>query len=223
MNNNENMEQCEHLNVINSSCIDCGIMMDEFIGSGKSVKEKQVHKSIISNLEKLGFNEQIRNAANQIYLKLQTVTKKNDLPMLYFFCVFNACINTGTVEDPIKLAEKIGLPKNKIQKALNEFSNSSFKTPSILYTAIDLIPGFCESLNFNEDDIEGTVKLAQRLFLKAEDLMDESPRKIAGAIIQYYMSINGMSFNKKEFAKIIRLSDVTINNSYRKICELDNH
>lgn len=65
-------------------------------------------------------------------------------------------------------------------------------------------------------------KLADQILELDTELQEEFPQKVAAAILQYYMVINNIPFKKKAYAGIVQLTEVTINNTYKRIFNLMN-
>lgn len=223
-------DQCEH-EFYDGTCMTCGFEKSiQFTGCTKSTEKvtKSVHKSILNDLEKLNFPENVCIKANQIYSEIITSNKGSRTKILQFYCAYNACKELGIVEDITKLAAKFSIKKENIQKVLKRFNtpNNSYQPQQIQYSPNDMLKLYLESFDEKEiglNDREEIIKTGEGIVSRHEDiLLEEDPKKIAGAIILYYSNSRNFLVDKKKLALIVGLSDVTITNAYRNLLELEN-
>jgi transcription initiation factor TFIIIB Brf1 subunit/transcription initiation factor TFIIB len=140
-----------------------------------------------------------------------------------FFCIFNAYSELDTPKDPRHLATLVGISPNEVSKAFSLYNEvqTGYKTQIQKMTPLNLIPEYCN--RFDADlNMSSLMELAERVLSKSEKLREKYPQKVAAGIIQYYMSIYGIKYNKKKFAEVIGLSEATISNMYREISVIDN-
>ena len=232
-------EECLHKSVVEGVCLDCEMEMDsniQYVGySHKPHDEiksnKSTVKSIMPELESLGLKLEVRERANAIFQDMETTTKKGKTRnMQLFYCVYNACNDFNIVIDERGLAEKLKIENRQITRALSKFilCQKTYKPSSKLFSITDMLNMIFEKLkstdviSLSDDDKNEIVKITDRLISKEPQLKEEPPIKIAGAIIQYFLTMHDISFKKKEFAAIVGRSDVTINNCLKRLISIDN-
>jgi transcription initiation factor TFIIIB Brf1 subunit/transcription initiation factor TFIIB len=120
---------------------------------------------------------------------------------------------------PKDVADIVGLPYNKMTKALKKFPKCV--GPKHI-SFISLIPRYCERLGVDKNSITYIQNCGEDLLRKDPELDDDFPQNIAVATILYYLTISGVEINRREYSKTVGLSEVTITNIYKKIMGIDN-
>lgn len=221
------MEKCQHefLNS-NGSCSTCGVVIVEFNQDDREyASSKTSEKSILKEMENIPLPEEIKIKAEEIFNKLNPQTKRgNRRKQLIFFCIHSAYLELGNPQDPKKIAQLVGIKNSKMTKSLSMYSQAQtgYKPPLIFVTPLDFIPQYCEMLKLTEETTQDVKLFAETILQKDTTLKQKFPQKIAAGILLYYLTINGIQINKKEYAKVIQLSEVTINNIYKQIVSLHN-
>jgi transcription initiation factor TFIIIB Brf1 subunit/transcription initiation factor TFIIB len=130
----------------------------------------------------------------------------------------------GQPQDPKKIASMVGIKLSEMTKALSMFSEAQtgYRLPNVFVTPLDFIPQYCESLQLNSEMTEDILRFAEGILKKEPELNEKFPQKVAAGILQYYLIIHGIQINRKEYAKIVSLSEVTINNIYKHIARIHN-
>ena len=204
-------------------CTRCGLLCQTFEETTGDLKVSS--KSIRSDMENLPVPEDIKSRAELIFLRLKAVTKRgNRRKQLVFFCIYEAYKEVGTPQDPKKIASVVGIKSSEMTKALSMFSEvqTGYKSKFIHVDPKDLLPGYAEQLTLPKETIEELLKFAEEIINKDPELKEKFPQKVASGILKYYLEINGATLNMKEYAKIIQLSEVTINSMYKSIVKIHN-
>lgn len=171
---------------------------------------------MLSELVNYNINDDIKNRANDIYTKMNTgIHRGMKRKKLIFYCLYHAYKQFGIIEDPKNIARIIGLPEKDICKALSMFCG---KVNEKLYlTPYDYIRKFHEELKLQQETLDLILIIAEEIFKIDPSLLDEYPQSVAGAIILYYLNINGIAIDKKDFSKMIGKSIVSINKLLKRV------
>lgn len=209
-------------------CSTCGIVCQQLYGTEGPIYNmgRGSEKSIMKDMESIHVPDDIKLKAEEIFMKLNSATKRGQRrKQLVFFCIYNAYNEIGDPQDPRHIAGLVGIKNSEMTKALSMFSEAQtgYKPPAIHVTAMDLLPKYCDSMGLSEETVKDVINFAQKILDRDPDLKETFPQKVAAGILLYYATTNGIIIkNKKEYAKMIQLSEVTINNMYKYISKLDN-
>lgn len=216
--------QCAHETLSEGFCTICGIKCDQLFEDQPSTTST-AEKSIMKDLDNLPVPDFIKRKANEVFLKLNSVTKKgNRRRQLIFFCLNSAYAEEHIPIDPKTVAEMVGIPASEMTRALSAFSEAQtgYHPVQQLMLPTDFIPVYCRELNFTEETIADVVQFAHGILKKDPELIETYPQKVAAGILLYYCNINGVDIDRDEYARMIKLSVVTIANMAKAISLLDN-
>jgi transcription initiation factor TFIIIB Brf1 subunit/transcription initiation factor TFIIB len=217
---------CNHEYVSDGVCSNCGVVCQQLYTDNPGYASgRNSDRSILKEMDGLAVSEEAKLMADSIFMKLNPLTKRgNRRKQLIFFCLYYAYIELGQPQDPKKIAQIVGIKSSGITKAFSMFSQAQtgYKPPNIYILPIHLIPQYCESLHLTPETTQDVLNFAQMILDKDPSLKERFPQKIAGGILLYYLTINGATVNRKEFAKLIQLSEVTIANVYKHIASIHN-
>lgn len=217
---------CNHEFINEGVCANCGVICQQLYTDNPGyVNGRGSDRSILKEMDGLTVSDEAKLMADSIFMKLNPLTKRgNRRKQLIFFCLYYAYIELGQPQDPKKIAQIVGIKPSGITKAFSMFSQAQtgYKPPNLYITPIHLIPQYCESLHLTTETTQDILNFAQTILDKDPNLKERFPQKIAGGILLYYLTINGFSVNRKEFAKLIQLSDVTISNVFKQIASIHN-
>jgi len=171
-------------------------------------------------LATLELDEEIKVKANEIFKVLITKTPKiKKKKHSIFFCLYEACKELGIKKDSHILADIIGMPKDDIQGSLTTFSTTQtgYKSKIVKITATDLIPDYCNRIQFVVEQANEAKDIAEIVFKNNPELKEEMPRKMVAGILKYYMEINGITIDKNQFSQLMGFSEATLNTLSKKI------
>ncbi len=177
-------------------------------------------RTIRPDLEKLGLPVNIINLSESIYQNMTVGTKRGRRRrMLLFYCVFTAYNREKIPVDPVSLANRCGLERSEISKALSMCSHvdKNYTEQIVRYTPKNYIPMYFKKLNdtlikFPDGAIEEIYNLTDEIMKLKPDLYDEKPLTVAAAIMVFYLEFYcKCSIDKKEYKTIFGRSDMTIN------------
>jgi len=188
-------------------------------------------KTIRSDLERVGLPTDILNDADTIYQNMDVGTKRGKRrKMLVFFCAFTAYNQNAIPVDPIELANRCGLERSGISKALSMCSpiHTNYDAPLVRHTPKNFIPLYYKNLNdswglsFPEGTLEHIYDMTDEILEKNPDLNDEKPLTVAAAILVFYLQIHGYSIDKDKYKYIFGRSDMTINKIKKLVAKAYN-
>ncbi len=195
------------------------------INSSQRSKRKSRMISLYSDLKNTDLPDEVKKKADEIFQSMNCTTKRGRKKyLLLFYCVYYAYLELGHPQPAFFIANKFGVNVHEISKALSLFSEAQtgYRPPEINVSPTHFLPQYCNDLHFSPDTTQAVMSLADEILNKDPSLCDESPNKVAAGILFYFMKIHGVSFSKDDFSKLINLSEVTINNIYKKIAEVHN-
>lgn len=194
---------------------------------------KHADKTIRAELMECGFTPDIIEKAVELHQKSGLGTRRAQRrKQTLFYFVLAAYNALGKPIEPKGLAQRCGLECKEISKAISRCSILT-KTgiPNIvIWSPLDYI---AESFNtvkmqtdlelqFPDGAYDQIIEMTQEILKKKPDLNDSKPQMVAAAIILYYLVTHGININKKKYASMFKISDMTINKIYRQIEEAYN-
>lgn len=182
--------------------------------------------SIRLDLEKLNIEVDIRNKAEEIYCLINSpVRREKKRLMMIFFCIYYAYQELGIQKDPNDIAFIIGLRKKHISEALKIFGKTDYGQ-NFVFKKIEpesFIENYFEITNLSQKHINEVKDIMFRILVKDPKLKSEiQPQRFAVAVIIYFLTCNGISFNLSEFESKLGISFNTINNVIKIITKIDN-
>lgn len=240
-------ECCNHENISNDLksivCKDCGIQLSKeysfekewrYYGSSdtkhyhdpnRCTFRKLEHKTILNDLEKYNFRQQIVNDANDLY---ETVTKNKIFrgkkrKGIIFACVYHAFKKNNT---PLSCETLIQLFEIENQIGLRglKFVNINLPIDSDIRQKDDdqndihnLIQEIMGEFNATPAQIKETLHLYEFLINKSSLLNRSRPGSVAAAIVKFYILKKNPHFTSNFFKSKIRLSELTLTRITREI------
>jgi transcription initiation factor TFIIIB Brf1 subunit/transcription initiation factor TFIIB len=217
---------CNHEYINEGVCVSCGTVCTQLFSDDPGYASgRNADRSILKEMDNLAVSDEAKLMAESIFMKLNPLTKRgNRRKQLIFFCLYYAYIELGQPQDPKKIAQLVGIKPSGITKAFSMFSQAQtgYKPPTLYITPIHLIPQYCDNLHLTRETTQDVMTFAQTILDKDINLKEKFPQKVAAGILLYYLTINGCTLNRKEFAKNIGLSEVTISNVFKQIAAIHN-
>jgi transcription initiation factor TFIIIB Brf1 subunit/transcription initiation factor TFIIB len=229
--------ECIHASVTNidgsSICTMCGVKIDEalldnetrYYGASDTRyskdpsrynQRKTEERSLYSDLEPLGFPQEIIECANEYYkiiIKNKIYRAKNRLSIV-FVCTYRAYEDMQEPRVPSELAQIFKLDKKGISNGFKTFSKVFRKRPEKRYVdAIDLVPKLLSDLNIERskqllcmDDIRTIYRFIK---IKNPSFNSSNPQSIAAGLVYYYLKLNNVDISRGDFSKVVHLTDIT--------------
>ena len=206
-------DECTHAQTSNidgsTVCVVCGLKIDEalldnetrYYGASDTryAKDPSRHnlrkneeRSLYSDLEPLGFPQEIIERANEYYKKIieNKIYRAGNRMSIVFACTYHAYCDMQEPRVPADLAIQFKLDKKGISNGLKTFSHIFRKRPTKKYIdAMDLVPKLLAELNIDkrkhkscEDDIR---KIYEFVRSKSRTFNSSNPQSIAAGLVYY--------------------------------------
>jgi len=180
-------------------------------------------RSLMNDFNGLRFSNEIKQKANEIYMKMRCPTKRSKKrKLLIFYCIYCAHEEMGIVKNPYEIAYQVGIPISEIPKAMTLFSciNTGYNPPDIKKSPMHYLPDYCRRLGFDDNTKEMIIEMINKIIEKDKTLLDEAPQKFLAGVLKSFMTFNGIEYNKEYFSMLFVYSDVTLNNITKKIINI---
>lgn len=173
-------------------------------------------KSIPVTISSLDIPQEVRVRALALYESTTFRGHRNDKwRYTVFSYVYHAYYELGITFDPKQLAAKTGIGYKDVSKALNQFTQDAFtkghKAGVLVATTKQWIDTFLARLKMEECSSE-VVKLHDELVAADPILGTFAKKKLAGGIVYYWVTINGITLAKEMFPEIFEYTDSVIKN-----------
>lgn len=208
---------CEHLEVFDDTCQDCGHMMEymadaerymgdndgEFFGTSKSKKrEKFSYLDELSGLK--GIDSAVRR---EVYDKIKQMEPKRHIRLAthkktLFTFIYVAYNTLGKPFDPAKLGTDLGLTPKQIRLAVKSVSDRDPEDLTKVQNPICMIPpefyfeglaDGCETIHrFAKEEISQLTDLSNLVLDANPMLYNERPRGIAVTLMKMFLEHNKM-------------------------------
>jgi transcription initiation factor TFIIIB Brf1 subunit/transcription initiation factor TFIIB len=230
-------EECSHTQTSNidgsTVCMICGLKVDEalldnetrYYGAAdtrytkdpsRHNQRKNEERSLYSDLEPLGFPQEIIERANTYYKEIikDKIYRAGNRMSIVFACTYHAYADMQEPRVPMELAAKFKLDKKGISNGLKTFSHVFRKRPGKKYIdAMDLVPKLLSELHIEKsrhktckDDIQTIYDFVQS---KSRTFNSSNPQSIAAGLVYYYLKLNDVPITRSEFSKVVHLTDIT--------------
>lgn len=239
-----NSSDCEHIDTTEEcgtiTCYDCG----QELGKNKSFEKEwryygsndnnygsdpsrchyrqTVDKSIIKDIEHMGFPSQINIKSNSLFefVTKGEIYRGKSRQAIIFASVFQAFKLNGTPKSLEYLQDKFGLKRKVISKGMNHFGVNANKSLKLEYKCIspnDLIPDILKKCKAGDKHIDNVMKLYKVISNRSSLLNRSKPQSISSGLVWYYCVYTKKTITMKELAKIVDLSEATIEKIAKEI------
>jgi len=224
--------ECPHETLHDGVCTACGLVVDTFAHPEKPtfIRKTSAPPSILKEMDIFVVEPEIKVLADSIYSELRVHAESNGYNIcrrstqrlkLIYFCLFEAYERMKIVVDPKALAKKINLPSGMISSAISEYTLPG--TTRRQKTPLDFLGTYHNEFALPLDSLDDLVQFTRELLRKEPALLRESfPQNCAAAIVKYYIETRMGMENRACLRGQLGVSDVTISNLYKRICQIDN-
>ncbi len=194
---------------------------------------RTVDRGIRVDVENIGFPPEIVDKAVELHSQSKIIPRRNRRRKQIIFYYVLAAYNTlGISVEPKGLAERCGIKGKEISKAISQCAvNASVNVPNIVVkTPIEFISN-CYDMIIKRTDLriqfpEGAesqiIEMAKEIIQNDPKLLTPKPQMVAASIVLYYLTINGINPNRRDFASLFNNSDMTINKLYKEVSQAYN-
>ena len=230
-------EDCSHVQTSNidgsTVCMICGLKVDEalldnetrYYGAAdtrytkdpsRHNQRKNEERSLHSDLEPLGFPQEIIERANVYYKEIikDKIYRAGNRMSIVFACTYHAYSDMQEPRVPSELAAKFKIDKKGISNGLKTFSKVFRKRPNKKYIdAMDLVPKLLSELHversFHKSCIDDIRTIHEFVKSKSRTFSSSNPQSIAAGLVYYYLRLSGSAITRSEFSKVVHLTDIT--------------
>jgi hypothetical protein len=230
---------CVHENITRDKekliCEDCGQELYEEISheqewrhftesdgrSGADQSRCQYRKAgergIKKDLERMGFDPDIIEEANKLYLLItKGEMKKSELRKgIEFACVYWAHIAVNRPKIPSQILTRFfNLSRRTMSQGMKFFALNAPRQYLTIggVSAKDFIPEIMNMPQFNakQDHIDKAINLYEQIKEKCAVLNRSNPQSASKAVVYYYLRRKGVSISPTRFGKIVGLSHIIL-------------
>lgn len=243
LNKNESINECLHSSTTKNDCgtticDDCGLKLEDTLVDNEnkyylvsetrySTKSCTGEKSLYSELEALGFPQQIIELADNYYKQIiQTkIYRSKNHNGIVFACVFNAYSDALESKPAIELGAKFGLDRKKTTNGLKMFGKFFRHRPEKKYIRpMDLIPQLLYKLKISDTErkiyMHDLDLIYKYIYKTSQHIRTAIPSSAASGLVYYYLKLRGININRNEFSKIVELTEITFIRVAREIVKL---
>lgn len=221
-------DQCDHV-VIGGYCSICQEMVISSTDGSQfdyNQREIKVEKSIVNELIKYGFDEDLSKIAQEIYVLIgQPIHRTSKRKEMLVFCIGSAMEEEGMTVNKANLAEIFQMPLSDVKRSFKVYAEAKTGYRPRIKNKSDKRIGFiieyASMMNFEQETIDSVIKLAN-VIISSPKLKPDSSMKIAAGILAYYMKINGFQNYKEILKNVTKISIVTISNILKVVEEIHN-
>ena len=181
--------------------------------------------SIVNELQGYNIEEDIILKAEELYKTLgYPLKRKQTRQMMLFYCVYNAYKMNNIIKEPYILAFMFGLDKTHVSKSLKMFNLDTSQYNLIeRIKPQDFIDQFFEMTKLDTEHLDEIKSWLIKILDKEPNLLiTTQPQRIAVAIIIYYLSANGISYDIGIYEKVLNIKKTSIIKLVNKLIKLDN-
>lgn len=236
-NEDSTEEMCDHIEVVENNghitCLDCGEQIKKVIsqdkewryygnGDGKKSSDpsraqarKVEDKSILKDVEQMGFSSRIVSDANELYAKVTNghIYRGSTRKAIIFACVYQAYKFNHNPQTHENLMNIFSLTK---KSALQGIKHVSLHAPkdcrihTIHITPINLIEDIMKKFNASDTHKEEVCNLYGKIKNRSSKLNRSRPQSVASGLVYYWILTKKLPITLSDFAQKVELSQMTI-------------
>ena len=226
------------------SCLDCGEEVGKNITQDKEWRfyghsdtkykndpsrcqmRKIDDKSILRDLEGLGFSDRIVNTANNIYTQVTSkeIKRGNSRKSIIFACIFYAYSQCGNPQSSTSLIEVFGLNKKHglfgLKYVKLNMNKELSPAKNIHITPVNLIEEIMNKFSATEQQKKDVVSIYTIIKNKSTKINRSRPQSIAAGITYYWICQNNKQITITEFVSKVGLSALTVSRIAKEVDEI---
>lgn len=239
--------ECEHEKIViegqNQVCVGCGMTMERDINYNKEWRyygssdtrhngdpnrcnmRKPEEKTIMKDIEKLGFTDKIVQQANCIYQQTTQghIFRGNTRKGIIFACVYHACKLNNTPQSCEQLMDIFQLDRKIALKGIKFINLHIAKESPLRHISIDTEHLIIEIMNkfyASEDHMKEVLEIYHKIKDSTSLLKRSRPHSVASGIVRYYIMQKNTSISMEFFKNKVQLSEMTIVRIVKEISKL---
>lgn len=183
---------------------------------------KTEERTIIKDVENLGFSDSIISSANRIYTEVTKgkIYRGNSRKSIVFACIFHAYKLAGVPQSHERLTGIFGLNRKSGLKGLKHVNLHAPKTSVIRATYITpetLVEEIMDKFHASDDQKIAVKELYQKIKNRSSKLNRSRPQSVAAGLTFYWILLERKNITLKEFTKRVALSELTISKIAKEI------
>lgn len=182
-------------------------------------------KGIMVQLATIPLPDEIRQLANQIYLRMGSpIRRGKERLLLIYYCISSAYRECRCPFDDLELCKQLNIQFNATRSVENKFGQlqTGYRPPPCVGEVENLLLTYGEKLGLDSDVIDLMTKKYHELLAKEKLLMDESPPNVTGGLICHFLDESGAAVDKRKLAGIVGKSVPTIISFQKKLAVIDS-
>jgi len=234
--------RAEHAGLL--SCLDCGEEIGKNIAQDKEWRyygqsdtkhksdpsrcqmRKIDDKSILKDIEGMGFSDRIINTANNIYTQVTSgrIHRGNSRKAIIFACIFHSYKISGnpqscdTLFDIFNINRKAGLRGLKYVNLNMPKEKSMIKNVHI--TPVNIIDEIMNKFSATPKQKKDVIDLYNAIKDKPNKINRARPQSIAAGIIYFWICSTGKNISISDFISKVGLSELTITRIAKEVAQL---
>ena len=243
----EKESKCKHVNLGETfgilSCLDCGEEVGKNIAQDKEWRyygqsdtkhksdpsrcqpRKVDDRSILKDIEGMGFSDRIINFANNIYIQVTSgrIHRGNSRKAIIFACIFHAykiCNNPRSCDS---LIEIFNIDRKAGLKGLKYVNLNMPKDSNVLknvhITPLNIIEEIMNKFSATAEQKKQVYDIFEAVKDKSTKMSRARPQSIAAGITYYWICRNEKKISIEEFMEKVGLSELTITRIAKEIAD----
>lgn len=167
--------------------------------------------------------QKIIDDAKVLYKKAseKKISRGDNKEGLIASCIYHACLMNNLPRSSKEIAKMFDIDPVILNKGNSRFQ-TLLQINVVSSSPSDFISRYCSILDMKMEDIEACKKLVK--FLEDNEIMsDNSPTSSCASILYYYSMKKNLGYNKKQFAEVCNVSEVTVIKGYKLLEKFDNY
>ena len=168
-----------------------------------------------------GIPQKIIDDAKVLYKRAseKKISRGDNKEGLIASCIYHACLMNNHPRSSKEIAKMFDINPVTLNKGNSRFQ-TLLQINVVSSSPSDFISRYCSILDMKMEDIDNCKKLVK--FLEENEIMsDNSPTSSCAAILFYYSSKKNLGYNKKQFAEVCNVSEVTVIKGYKLLDKFD--
>lgn len=182
-----------------------------------------VIESIHKYYENLVVDEEIKSRANDLYLKMRANhfprVREDSRRMVAFYCLYHVLLKERDAIPPVALGSMMNITKGNVTRALTSFSKYNPDGQIVIVSPIKFLRWYMRnaSIDLGEEHFVRLEALLNQI-LQQPEAQDAIPQNIVQGLLFYYLTEKlERQIHKADYAKMIGISAMTLNNIYSQI------
>ena len=168
-----------------------------------------------------GIPQKIIDDAKVLYKRAseKKISRGDNKEGLIASCIYHACLMNNLPRSSKEIAKMFDIDPVTLNKGNSRFQ-TLLQINVVSSSPSDFISRYCSILNMKMEDIENCRKLIK--FLEDNEIMsDNSPTSSCAAVLYYYSNKKNLGYNKKQFAEVCNVSEVTVIKGFKLLEKFD--